>query len=133
MGDDGGFHIAITFCLEISMTIRRVVPNIESGAVEENREFYERLGFEEVMNQGWIVTLASPSVPTAQVSFMTGDKTGPVVPDISVEVEDVDAVYEAVRKSGAEIVHPLQDEEWGVRRFFVRDPNGRVVNVLNHR
>jgi hypothetical protein len=27
----------------------------------------------------------------------------------------------------------LQDEEWGVRRFFVRDPNGRVVNVLSHR
>ncbi|SNS82070.1 Glyoxalase/Bleomycin resistance protein/Dioxygenase superfamily protein [Actinomadura meyerae] len=129
----GAFHIAITFCLEISMTIRRVVPNVESTAVEESREFYGRLGFEEVMNQGWIVTLASPSVPTAQVSFMTGDKTAPVVPDMSVEVDDVDAAYAAMRQSGAEIVHPLQDEEWGVRRFFVRDPNGRVVNVLGHR
>ncbi|MEU5954512.1 VOC family protein [Streptomyces sp. NPDC047525] len=52
---------------------------------------------------------------------------------LSVEVDDVDAVYAAVRASGAEIVHPLQDEEWGVRRFFVRDPNGQVVNVLGHR
>lgn len=115
------------------MSIRRVVPNIRTEAVEQNREFYGLLGFEEVMNQGWIVTVASPSNPTAQVSFMTEDKTGPVVPDISVEVDDVDAVFAAARESGAEIVHPLQDEEWGVRRFFVRDPNGRVVNVLGHR
>ncbi len=64
---------------------------------------------------------------------MTHDLTGPVVPDLSVEVDDVDAVYAVVRASGAEIVHPLQDEEWGVRRFFVRDPDGRVVNVLSHR
>ncbi|WEV25975.1 VOC family protein [Streptomyces sp. 71268] len=115
------------------MTIRRVVPNLASRAQEESRDFYGLLGFEEVMNQGWIMTLASPSQPTAQVSFMTEDRTGPVIPDLSVEVDDVDAVYAAVRGSGAEIVHPLRDEEWGVRRFFVRDPNGRVVNVLGHR
>ncbi|MER7688876.1 VOC family protein [Streptomyces sp. NPDC097610] len=81
----------------------------------------------------WTVTLASPSHPAAQVSLMTSDKTAPVTPDMSVEVDDVDAAYEVMRVSGAEIVHPLQDEEWGVRRFFVRDPNGQVVNVLGHR
>ncbi|MFE6909657.1 VOC family protein [Streptomyces erythrochromogenes] len=115
------------------MSVRRVVPNVRSEAAEENREFYGLLGFEEVMNHGWIMTLASPSAPTAQISFMTDDATAPVTPDMSVEVDDVDAVYAAVRDSGAEIVHPLQNEEWGVRRFFVRDPNGRVVNVLGHR
>lgn len=115
------------------MAVRRVVPNIRSEALRESREFYGLLGFEEVMNHGWIMTLASPSSPAAQVSFVTADKTGPIVPDMSVEVDDVDAAYAAVRDSGAEIVHPLQDEEWGVRRFFVRDPNGRVVNVLGHR
>ncbi|NEC48354.1 glyoxalase [Actinospica acidiphila] len=115
------------------MTVRRVVPNLQSENPERNGEFYGLLGFEEVMNHGWITTLASPSNPTAQVSVMTEDATAPVHPDLSVEVDDVDAVYEAVRKSGAEIVHPLQDEEWGVRRFFVRDPDGRVVNVLGHR
>ncbi|WP_349256048.1 VOC family protein [Streptomyces sp. YU58] len=60
-------------------------------------------------------------------------RTGPVVPDLSVEVEDVDTVYAQVVASGAEVVRELRDEEWGVRRFFVRDPNGRVVNVLTHR
>ncbi|MBW8092481.1 MULTISPECIES: VOC family protein [Streptomyces] len=115
------------------MAVRRVVPNVQSQAMAENREFYGLLGLEEVMNLGWIMTLASPTAPTAQISVMTGDKTAPVVPDLSVEVDDVDAAYAAMRESGAEIVHPLRDEEWGVRRFFVRDPNGRVINVLSHR
>ncbi|MBY8875221.1 VOC family protein [Micromonospora sp. PLK6-60] len=115
------------------MTVRRVMPVIRSEAARESREFYGLLGFEEVMDLGWIMTLASPSTPAAQVGVMSRDRTAPVTPDMSVEVDDVDAAYAAVRDSGAEIVHPLQDEEWGVRRFFVRDPNGRVVNVLSHR
>ena len=115
------------------MTIRRVMPIVHSEDMEQNREFYGRLGFEEVMNLGWIMTLASPTTPAAQVSIMTSDKTAPVSPDMSVEVDDVDAAYAAMREAGAEIVHPLQDEEWGVRRFFVRDPGGRVVNVVSHR
>ncbi|MFG2265831.1 VOC family protein [Streptomyces sp. NPDC048720] len=115
------------------MIVRRVMPVIRSEAVRESREFYGLLGLEEVMNHGWIMTLASPSSPTAQISVMTSDKTAPVTPDVSVEVDDVDAAYRLMRESGAEIVHPLQDEEWGVRRFFVRDPSGRVVNVLAHR
>ncbi|MBM7440271.1 VOC family protein [Streptomyces sp. HB132] len=115
------------------MSVRRVVPDIRSKAMEESRDFYELLGFEEFMNQGWVMTMASPDNPTAQITFMSHDRTAPVVPDMSVEVDDVDAAYAVLRESGAEIVRPLRDEEWGVRRFFVRDPNGRVVNVLSHR
>ena len=115
------------------MSVRRVVPNVQSQAAGESREFYGLLGFEEVMNHGWIMTLASPSHPAAQVSFMTDDRTAPVAPDMSVEVDDVDAAYALMLERGAEIVHPLRDEEWGVRRFFVRDPDGQVVNVLGHR
>ena len=115
------------------MTVRRVMPVVQSDAMQGSREFYGLLGFQKVMDLGWIVTLAPPSTPAAQVSFMTSDRTAPVTPDMSVEVDDVDAAYAVMRNSGAEIVHPLRDEEWGVRRFFVRDPNGRVVNVLSHR
>ncbi|RAJ64893.1 hypothetical protein K388_02090 [Streptomyces sp. KhCrAH-43] len=64
---------------------------------------------------------------------MKRDETGPVDPDPSVEVADVDAVHAAPVREGAEIAYGPHDEEWGVRRFFVRDPNGKVVNVLTHR
>ena len=64
---------------------------------------------------------------------MAADLTAPVGPGLSIAADDVDPAYAVVRASGAEIAHPLLDEEWGVRRFFVRDPNGLVVNVLVHR
>ncbi|MFK0250814.1 VOC family protein [Amycolatopsis azurea] len=90
------------------------------------------LGFQVVMDHGWIVTLADPDRPEVQLSLMTHDETAPVVPVASIEVDDVDAAYAAAKVTGAEIVHELTDEEWGVRRFFIRDPSGHVVNVLSH-
>jgi uncharacterized glyoxalase superfamily protein PhnB len=33
---------------------------------------------------------------------------------------------------GIEIVYPLTNEPWGVRRFFGADPNGVVINVMCH-
>ncbi|MGI5347812.1 VOC family protein [Streptomyces sp. CA-250714] len=115
------------------MTIRRVVPDITPEDLDKSREFYTRLGFEEVMNLGWVVTLASPTNPNAQVILMTSDQTADVQPDMSIEVEDVDAAYAAMVESGAEIVHDLRDEPWGVRRFFAVDPDGHVVNIVSHR
>ena len=76
--------------------------------------------------------MVSPSNPTAQVILITQDAAASVNPDLSVEVDDVDAAYDAVRATGAEIVHPITDEQWGVRRFFVEDPDGHIVNVLAH-
>jgi predicted enzyme related to lactoylglutathione lyase len=71
-------------------------------------------------------------VPTAQMNIITKDATGPAHPDVSIEVDDLDAVHERAVASGAEIVYPPTIEPWGVRRFFVRDPNGAVINVLTH-
>lgn len=114
------------------MSVRRVVPDITTNAIEDSSAFYRLLGLEEVMNLGWVVTLASPDNPSAQVTLMETDASASVQPDFSIEVADVDAVHAAVRATGAEIVHTLRDEPWGVRRFFVRDPSGKVVNVVSH-
>jgi catechol 2,3-dioxygenase-like lactoylglutathione lyase family enzyme len=116
------------------MSIRRAVPNIASDKPDACRDFYAGLlGFQVAMDMGWIVTFVSPSNPTAQVSVLREDASAPVVPQITVDVADVDAVHaEAVRR-GLEIVHPLTDEPWGMRRFFVKDPNGVVLNVASHR
>jgi catechol 2,3-dioxygenase-like lactoylglutathione lyase family enzyme len=56
-----------------------------------------------------------------------------VNPVISVKVDDVDAAYADAQQRGYDIVHPLTVEEWGVRRFFVRAPDGNVINVVQHR
>ncbi len=118
----------------VLMTIRRVVPDVTTQHLEESREFYVGLlGFEVAMDMDWMVTLVSPVNPTAQVILMNRDATAPVQPQMSIEVANVDAVHaEAVRR-GDDVAYPLTDEPWGVRRFFVRDPSGVVVNVLGHR
>jgi catechol 2,3-dioxygenase-like lactoylglutathione lyase family enzyme len=115
------------------MAVTRIVPDLQCESLSEAAEFYVAvLGLEVVMDLGWIVTLADPDQPGVQLSLMTHDESGPVVPVASIQVDDVDAAYDEAQRRGAEIVHPLTDEPWGVRRFFVRDPAGHVVNVLSH-
>lgn len=114
------------------MTIRRATPDIRTDDIERSREFYRLLGFEEAMDLGWVVTMVSPANPTAQV-LLVGPDAEQLQPNMSVEVEDVDAVHAAMIAAGADIVYPLRDEQWGVRRFFVRDPSGTIVNVVSHR
>jgi len=115
------------------MTVLRVMPIFTVSDVDAAREAYIRvLGLREVMNLGWVVTLAGDEL-RHQVSLMTKDATAPVNPNVSIEVDDVDAAYQAAVDAGLQIVHPLSDEEWGVRRFFFADPAGNVVNVLSHR
>jgi catechol 2,3-dioxygenase-like lactoylglutathione lyase family enzyme len=115
------------------MTVLRVMPILTVSDLEASRDVFVRLlGLHEVMNHGWVITLADDEL-RHQVSLMTKDATAPVNPAVSIEVDDVDAAYQAAVAAGLRIVHPLSDEEWGVRRFFFADRDGNVVNVLSHR
>lgn len=115
------------------MTVLRVVPIITVADVAAASEAYvQTLGLREVMNHGWIVTLAGPDGRDHQISLLTRDLTAAVNPTVSIEVDDVDAAHAAAVSAGLAIVHPLTDEAWGVRRFFFVDPSGNVVNVLSN-
>lgn len=112
--------------------VRRMMPVLTVPDTAVAAEYAALLGLEVVMDHGWIVTLADPD-HRHQLSLMTKDQTAQRNPDVSVEVDDVDAAYRAAVDAGLEIVHPLSDEDWGVRRFFFTDGAGNVVNVLSHR
>jgi catechol 2,3-dioxygenase-like lactoylglutathione lyase family enzyme len=113
-------------------TIARTVPNIRSERPAETRDFFtELLGFEVAMDLGWVVTVASPTNHWAQVTIIGSDD--PAAPGISIEVDDVDAIHARASELGLEIAYALRDEEWGVRRFMLREPSGTTVNVLSHR
>ena len=110
-----------------------MVPDFQADDPAAGTEFYaEVLGLEVAMDQGWIVTFAAPDNPSAQISVMSRDASASVHPDASIEVDDVDGAHAAAQRLGYEIVHPLTTEPWGVRRFFVREPNGKILNVLSH-
>lgn len=114
------------------MDLHRAVPILTVADVQTAAQEYTAvLGLDVVMDHGWIATLGSSGGP--QFSVMSRDLTAPCNPDLSLQVSDVDQAYEKARAEGVEIVHPLQDEAWGVRRFFFRTKDGQVVNVLAHR
>jgi predicted enzyme related to lactoylglutathione lyase len=116
------------------MTVLRIVPNLSTTDAGRAQRFYaEVLGLTTAMDHGWIVTVAGSSDSRSQLSLLTHDATAPVVAEVSIEVDDVDAAHDAAVAWGAAIVHPLTDEAWGVRRFCVLDPDGHVLNVLSHR
>jgi uncharacterized glyoxalase superfamily protein PhnB len=115
------------------MAVRRVVPNVFDADPGSTREFYVGLfEFDVAMDMGWIATLASPEHRGAQLSVFGTDGEQGRDPFVSIEVDDVDAVHARALEHGLEVVYSLRDEDWGVRRFMLRDPAGRVVNVLSH-
>jgi predicted enzyme related to lactoylglutathione lyase len=117
------------------MSIRRIVPNIQTERMDESREFYtEFLGLVVGMDMDWIVTLVSPANATAQVSLIRGPAAAAPQAglSLSIEVPDVDAAHAKAVARGVPIVYPLTTEPWGVRRFHVTDPNGVVINIMSH-
>ncbi|MBN9108533.1 MAG: VOC family protein [Pseudonocardia sp.] len=100
---------------------------------DASRAFWQGMfGLEVSFDLGWVVSLSPPGNDTTGVQLVTGDKTAPVDSDMSIGVDDVDEAYALAQRHGYEIVHPISDEEWGPRRFFVRTPDGTVVNVVAH-
>ena len=116
------------------MAVRRIVSNIGTSSIAEVRRFYETLfDLHPVMDHGWFVTLASGEQALTQIGIATEGGSGTPVPDLSIEVDDVDDVYQRAKRLGLEIIYELTDEPWGVRRFYLTDPTGKLLNVLSHR
>lgn len=113
------------------------MPVITTEQPAQARAFYEAfLGFRVAMDEDGMLMLASTSTPTTQVIVAWPSATA-VDPeligvDVSIEVADVDAAHAAAQAAGLEIARELRDEPWGIRRFFVRDPSGRIINIASH-
>ena len=122
--------------MENETSILRIVPNIYSNDLEKSKRFYmDFLEMELVMDMEWILTFASKDHPNSQLSVLQFDgksKLDNSAVFLSMEVSDVDALYERARRLECDIVYPITDEPWGVRRFFVKDPNGATINLLAH-
>ena len=135
------------------MTVKRIVANFSmaSSSVDETqiKAFYQQVfGLGIAMDLGWIFTFVADHADEKisdqakaqqnqfsnqpQLSFASEGGNGTEVPDISIEVDDVDEVYRKAVDFGSEVVYGLCDEPWGVRRFFVRDPLGKTLNIMSH-
>lgn len=115
------------------MLVKRIVANFETPDPARAWTFYQDvLGLDLLMDHGWIQTYGSSAKMTVQVSFASEGGSGTSVPDLSIEVDDVDEAHRRMLAAGFATEYGPVDEPWGVRRFFVRDPFGKLVNVLAH-
>lgn len=111
-----------------------IITNLPVADLEAAKSFYtDFLGLStEEFNLGWVARYTSPQ-SGANLQLVTRDATAPEDSAISVQADDVDGAYAEAQQLGFEIVHPLTTESWGVRRFFVRAPDGTVINIAQHR
>ncbi|MBZ3695976.1 VOC family protein [Phyllobacterium calauticae] len=115
------------------MAVRRIVPNLKASDPEHARKFYqELLDLDVVMDHGWILTFASDVTSRPEVSVASEGGSGTPLPSLSIEVDDVDIIYQRAKAAGLEIPYDITNEPWGVRRFYVCDPFGNIVNILSH-
>jgi len=115
------------------VVVRRIVTNIKTSQIANARNLYcEVLGLELLMDHGWIATYGSRETMEVQISFASQGGSETEVPDILIEVDDVDEVLERMKRGGFTIEYGPVNEPWGVRRFYVRDPFNRLINILAH-
>lgn len=115
------------------MIVKRIVANIATDSIADVQQFYADLfDLELVMDHGWIATLASSERAIVQISIASEGGSATPVPDLSIEVDDVEVAYARAKSLNIDIVYDLTDEPWGVRRFYVRDPTGKLLNILSH-
>lgn len=115
------------------MRVKRIVANVAVRAPATAERFYKDvLGLDLLMDHGWIATYGSDEMARVQINFAAEGGSGAPVPDLSIEVDDLDAALARVRAAGIAVEYGPADEPWGVRRFYVRDPFGRLVNILAH-
>lgn len=115
------------------MAVVRIVPNIAADDPAACAAFYkDLLGLDVVMDMGWIITLKGSDPSPTQVSIASEGGQGTLVPQLSIEVDDIDDVHARAVAIGVNIPYPLTTEPWGIRRFYVRDPAGTLVNISSH-
>lgn len=116
------------------MRIREIIVDLPVEDIDAARGFYtDFLGLAtEEFNLGWVARFTDPDSGQC-VQVVTPADPAPERPAVSIKVDDVDAAYAEAVALGLDIVQPLTDEEWGVRRFYVRAPDGNVFNIVRHR
>ena len=130
------------------MTIALQFCNVTVNDVDESISFYgDALGLQVVNDVAsgeyrWVTlgTDASPAsasccpsrTPAARKPTATpcrNSLTKGVLPLLVFNTDDVDATFERVRASGAEVLQEPMDQGWGPRDCAFRDPSGNTVRI----
>lgn len=116
------------------MTVLRITPNLLTETPDAQAEFYADLfDLEVAMDMGFLVTMqADAGGQSPQLTIASEGGAGTPLPAVSIEVDDLDKVISRLAARGISPEYGPITEAWGVRRLFLRDPAGHLINVLEH-
>lgn len=108
----------------------------------ETKAFYtDILGFGVTFESDFYLLMHTPD-QSSEISFLMPDHPTqqPVFQSefngkgvyLTIEVEEVDKVYNALKANGVTIVIEIRDEPWGDRHFAIVDPNGIGIDIVTH-
>jgi predicted enzyme related to lactoylglutathione lyase len=114
------------------MTVTRIIANLTAPDPIGLAKFYEEVfELDQPFDMGWIAFLNKETTQKIELHTASQGAPGQELPVISIGVDDLDATEAAVRAAGAAVVYGPATEDWGLRRFFFRDPAGNLVNVVD--
>ncbi len=115
---------------------------IITNKLKETKEFYtQKLGFGVTFENEFYLLMHTPN-QEAQISFLEPEHPTqkPIFQKpfqgegvyLTIEVDDVDELYESLKKKSVKIEIALRDEPWGDRHFAVVDPNGIGIDFVRY-
>jgi predicted enzyme related to lactoylglutathione lyase len=114
------------------MAVTRIVANLIAQNPIALAKFYQKVfELDLPFDMGWIAFLSKDASQKIELHTASEGGSDTELPVISIGVDDLDATETAVRAAGAEVVYGPVTESWGLRRFFFRDPDGNLVNVVD--
>ena len=115
------------------MKIKRITANIKANDLQKAEQFYQTvLGMDLIMDLQWIHTYGCDTRMPIQISIASQGGSDTSVPDLSIEVDNLESALQRVKKANIAIEYGPISEPWGVSRFYVRDPFGKLINILQH-
>lgn len=111
---------------------------IFSDDLAASRDWYVgQFGYRVGFDSDWFVNLQAPENAAVEIAIMS--RTHDLVPDqfrqsaaggmLTIVVDDVDRIHQAMMASGESIVEHPRDLFYGQRRMLVLDPSGVLVDV----
>ncbi len=137
---------ATLFAQETSPTKNVKKMKLNAGIITkklaETKKFYtEVLGFGVTFENEFYLLLHTPG-KEAEISFLLPqhESQQPLFQPafsgqgvyLTIEVDDVQKVYEELKSKKADIKIELRDEVWGDKHFAIQDPNGVGIDIVQY-
>jgi len=115
---------------------------IITDKLQETKQFYtEVLDFGVSFENEFYLLLHTPN-QSAELSFLLSNHPSqqpmfqkPFLGQgtyLTIEVDDVDALYKEIKNKNVYIALELRDEPWGDRHFSIVDPNGIGIDIVTY-